>query len=298
MITKSGNKAGRFLVPAMMSVLFSPCVSAQTENQSMPPPTLASSQNLTAQAVPVPPPPKLASSQNLSTPAVAVPPPPSQPVKQGAIPKPIATQPTGAAAQETAQSKKQTISEEEVSQPVVTTEAPPPAPAPAPAVPAPVEKPGLSKAGILSLTFGGGVDFFAQKRMLDNAGVPFVALGYNFTNHWGAQMFYGNFNTDSQNALAGKPRVHGAIFAFDGVYHFASYKTVEPYLLFGVGIMGLSFNNNDANNQGNINAGLGLQYFINNRFSLSVEGRDFYTTVGGKNDILLDAGVSILMDVG
>jgi hypothetical protein len=65
--------------------------------------------------------------------------------------------------------------------------------------------------------------------------------------------------------------------------------------LAGPGIIGLNPNGNDPNNEGNINAGLGTQYFVDKSFAFKVEARDFYTiTGGGKNDVLIDVGVTYL----
>ncbi len=50
-----------------------------------------------------------------------------------------------------------------------------------------------NKAGTIPLTLGGGYDSFASKRRVDNSGVGFAALGYNFTDHWGIEGLVGFF---------------------------------------------------------------------------------------------------------
>ena len=52
-------------------------------------------------------------------------------------------------------------------------------------------------------------------------------------------------------------------------------------------------------NEGNSNAALGAQFFVNKVVALRVEARDldFYTLVGGKNNMFLDTGVIFLLEV-
>ena len=154
-----------------------------------------------------------------------------------------------------------------------------------------------SRANSVTFTLGGGYEYFSSKRQVENRGVSFGALGYNFTDQWGAEALLGFFRTKSTNASSYHQKVKGALFAIDGLYHFSSFPVVEPYLLAGVGVTGLNPSGNDAHNEGNINAGAGLQWFANKVVALRVEARDFYTITGGKNDVMLDAGVMFILDL-
>lgn len=75
------------------------------------------------------------------------------------------------------------------------------------------------------------------------------------------------------------------------------YRFVEPYLLAGVGVIGLNPNRNDGHNEGNMNFGIGSDFFIEKSIAFRIEARDFYTFVGGKNDILIGAGIKFLLDL-
>lgn len=154
-----------------------------------------------------------------------------------------------------------------------------------------------SRAGAATFTFGSGYDFFATKRHIENTDIPFVAAGYDFTDHWGIEAIYGIFNTNFKKSVPDDRQIKGTLFAVDGVYHFSPYKMIEPYLMAGVGIIGLNPNRSDANNEGAINAGAGVLLFANEAVAFRVEARDFYTTVGGKNDIYLDGGVTFFLDL-
>ena len=148
-----------------------------------------------------------------------------------------------------------------------------------------------TKANSVTFSLGGGYEFFASKRRVENTGLAFGALGYNFTNHWGIEGLLGFFNTKSTYPTTYHDQVKGSLFAIDGLYHFTFYPCVEPYLLAGIGVTSLNPSGNDAHNEGNINAGVGMQWFASEVVALRVEARDFYTMVGGKNDVLLDAAV-------
>jgi hypothetical protein len=148
-----------------------------------------------------------------------------------------------------------------------------------------------------SFTVGAGEDYFASKRHIDNAGVDYGALGYYFNDHWGVEGLLGGFITDSNRPEDNNSQVRGTLFAMDAVYRFDMFHAIQPYVMAGPGVIGMNPNGDDANNEGNINAALGAQLFFSKNVALRVEARDFYTMVGGKNDVFLNAGVSFLWDL-
>lgn len=157
-----------------------------------------------------------------------------------------------------------------------------------------------NRAGALTVTLGGGYEYFASKRQIQNAGVPFGILGYNFTNKWAFEALYGAFTTDFDNSVNDDHQINGNLFLLDAVYRFGTFGPccmVEPFVLAGVGITGMDRTTTDSHNEGNINAGLGVQLFPHKDVAFRMEARDLYTRVGGKNDVMLDAGVSFLFDV-
>lgn len=152
-----------------------------------------------------------------------------------------------------------------------------------------------NRAGAYTVTVGGAYDFWAAKRDLHNAWMlPTLALGYNLAENWAIEGGYGTFET-SQNASIGGGSVSGDLYTIDGLYRFGNfYRYVEPYISFGVGVYHINPNGSNAQNQGNINAGLGTQIFFDDSVALRGEVRDIYTWVGSKNDITLGFGVSFL----
>ncbi|HSW71675.1 MAG TPA: OmpA family protein, partial [Gammaproteobacteria bacterium] len=138
-----------------------------------------------------------------------------------------------------------------------------------------------------------GYYFFASKRQLENTSIPNAQLGYDFNDHWGIQAGVAVINTD-QNASAGGEHVHGFIYSVDGLYHFQQFGHVEPYLMAGVGVTGLKPNGIDPTNQGNVDAGVGVQYFMTDSIALGADAKDVYTLSGGKNDAMVTAGITFL----
>lgn len=147
--------------------------------------------------------------------------------------------------------------------------------------------------GAVTLTLADAYYAFSTKRHIDNIAMPNFELAYNFDEIWAVEAGYGIINTDQKPAL-GNSSVHGGLFTLDGIYRFTPGKMFEPYVLAGIGIIGLNPNGNDSENQGNINAGIGTQIFFDKTIALRGEVKDFYTMSGGKNDVMLNFGVSFL----
>lgn len=150
-----------------------------------------------------------------------------------------------------------------------------------------------TKDNRFTFTLGAGYDYFAGKRKITNSDVPLAIAGYQFNKNWGIEGLLGIINSTSRQSTTNGKAVHGALFLLDGIYFFSHYSTIEPFVLAGVGIQGLSPNGNDARNEGNINAGAGLAWFVSPTVALRVEARDVYTAVGGKNDVMVDGGLTV-----
>ncbi len=146
-----------------------------------------------------------------------------------------------------------------------------------------------------TLSFGGAYDFWSAKRDMHNTWLlPTAAIAYNLTENWAIEGAYGTFET-SQNASIGGGSVSGDLYTIDGLYRFGNfYSYVEPFVEAGVGVYHINPNGSNAQNQGNINAGIGTQVFFDRSVALRGEVRDVYTWAGSKNDVILGFGVSFL----
>jgi hypothetical protein len=149
-----------------------------------------------------------------------------------------------------------------------------------------------NRPGAVTLTPGVGVEFFAQKRNYTNTSVlPEIAVSYNFDERWALEGSYNTFGTSSRGVT-----VKGNLWLVDVLYRFTPlYTRLEPYLTMGWGIYNLNPSGTNANNQGNINIGVGSQFFFTNSIAFRLEGRELYTWVGGKNDQMINFGVSFLI---
>lgn len=154
-----------------------------------------------------------------------------------------------------------------------------------------------NKAGDITFSGGGGYYWFASKRYIENDALPFGIVGFNMTDLWTVEAMYAGFVTFFKDSVLDDRRINASLFTIDVVYRFGDFCRFEPYVLGGFGILGLSHNRNESNNEGNVNAGLGAQYFISNTLAFRADVRDIYTIVGGKNDVMADFGMSLLFNL-
>lgn len=151
----------------------------------------------------------------------------------------------------------------------------------------------------VTFSIGDAYYHFAAKRKIEYTWLPNLAVGYNFDRHLGIEASIGQVNTNTTKANATpKQGVHGYLYMIDGLYHFNPYQNLEPYVAAGIGVLSIRPNGVDSEKQGNINAGLGLQYFVASSIAFRAEARDVYTLTGGKNDYMLNLGMSFLFGPG
>jgi len=155
--------------------------------------------------------------------------------------------------------------------------------------------------GAVTLTPMVGHYFFATKRQVNNRTMLGIALGYDFTNNWGGELYVGRLQSSTKDSL--HKGVNTTLYSANALYHFNPGKVFEPYLMAGVGALDMrpngtiTTNNPDGDDpavQGNISAGGGLEVFAASRIGFRAEVRDIYTISGGRNDFLANAGVDIL----
>jgi len=154
-----------------------------------------------------------------------------------------------------------------------------------------------NRESTLTLSAGAGNLNFATGHYAKNTSLGFIGAGYNFSYHWGLDSILGFFTTKSRLSVDNGRQINGTIFALDALYRFNPYRQFEAYVLAGPGVMGLNPNGNNPNNEGNVNAGLGVQYFFSESLALRAEARDFYTITSSLNDIMLDGGITYLINL-
>ena len=154
-----------------------------------------------------------------------------------------------------------------------------------------------NRAGAYTVTVGSAYDFLAQKRNLhDTWLLPTLQLGYDIDQNWAIEGGYGTFKTNYKGPY-GHNNVTGDLYTLASIYRLTSLNQsspVEPFVSAGVGVSHINPNGANAQNLGNINAGLGAQMFFGEQVALRTEVRDVYTWAGSKNDVSVGLGVSFL----
>lgn len=157
-----------------------------------------------------------------------------------------------------------------------------------------------NRPGAVTLTFGDAYYKFDSERHVDSTSMPNFELAYDVTDHIGIEGTLGVLNSDLSATLdtgevEGSP-AHGFLYTIDGIYRFANYKIIEPYVTAGIGDIGLKPSGYESVQQGLINAGIGAQAFFDKSLALRAEFREIYTTTGsGFNDYFVNFGISYLI---
>jgi len=138
---------------------------------------------------------------------------------------------------------------------------------------------------------------FSEKRDLQNAAMANLTAGLVVSDQLSLEVFYGQAATDDTATSADKG-THFYTYSADGVYHFkpSADAVIHPYALAGIVITNQEDNDAASGNTTllGVNAGVGLEYFVNPNISLFSDVRDIYTLSGGKNDLMLNAGIKFL----
>ncbi len=146
-----------------------------------------------------------------------------------------------------------------------------------------------NRPGAMTLTLADAYYHFDSKRHINNSSLPNVALAYNFDERYAAELNIGVLNTNYHNDT----RLRGVLYTLDGLYRFTPHGHFESYIIGGIGMWGLKPSiNTQSQYQANVNAGIGTQFFADNMIALRLEARDLYTLSGGKNDVMVNFGVS------
>ncbi len=146
--------------------------------------------------------------------------------------------------------------------------------------------------GAFTVTLADAYYHFASSWQLNNTSLPNFALAYNINEKWAFEAGAGVFNTKNKED---DQHIHGWLYTADGIFRFAKYGHLEPYLIGGLGMIAINHNGTDNKHPGNLNAGIGTQLFWGKTIAMRAEFRDIYSTTGsGRNDYLFNFGVSFL----
>jgi OOP family OmpA-OmpF porin len=131
---------------------------------------------------------------------------------------------------------------------------------------------------------------FDHHLYLKDQTMPALSLEYGLNRRVSAELFL--IDLSSKNEV--NQSVNGIFCTLDGMYHFRSHRTFQPYLLAGIGVTYLHPHKAlETASQMHLDVGVGLKYFVSDRIALRTEVRDVYTTLNGKQDLVFAFGVGI-----
>lgn len=150
----------------------------------------------------------------------------------------------------------------------------------------------------LTLSAGVGPMVFDSSRKIDTTAAFHAALAFNIKKNWGLESFF-TAGTPRRRDLGRDADMY--LFLFGAVYHFTQHSDWQPFITFGSGfshfrpngvVSGVNPNGNESATAVNLNAGFGLQYFINDHFAFRFDARDIFTPDHAQNDYYFSAGMS------
>lgn len=140
---------------------------------------------------------------------------------------------------------------------------------------------------------------FSEKRDLQNTAMANLSAGFVVSDQLSLEAFYGQAATnETPSNLDESTRFY--VYSGEGVYHFnpSADAIIHPYALAGLSVTNQADDNSASGNTTllGVNAGIGIEYFVNSNISLFSDVRDIYTLSGGKDDWMLNAGIKFLFD--
>lgn len=148
--------------------------------------------------------------------------------------------------------------------------------------------------GATTITLAEAYYHFDTDRDMESngTGMPNAALAYNFDSHWALEAGIGVLNAENDD----EEHVHGMLYTLDAIYRFIPDNRFVPYVIGGVGVLGINPNGTENVQQGNFNAGVGTEIFFNDFIALRIEARDIQMTTGsGLNDFFINGGISFVL---
>ena len=154
------------------------------------------------------------------------------------------------------------------------------------------------RAGAVTVSPMVGGYLFDNSQDIEKDGVLGLGLGYNFTEHWGAEIMfnYGRFDFDyfdPINCLCLEDDLNAYILQLDGIYHFRPDKRLVPYLAAGIGNVWLDNSNYPHDDSYFIlNFGGGIKYDLTDSIALRGDARYIYGPDDSLNNLVATVGVT------
>lgn len=152
------------------------------------------------------------------------------------------------------------------------------------------------RAGAFTLSpMAGGYSFDDERDLLDLGRMYTLGMGYNFNKFFAAELGLSYIHTDA-DLCCGDDDVYAYQPRLDFLFHLVPDARFVPYLAVGGG--GLFYDDDNLpddeqlDDSGMVNGGLGVKYFMTDNIALRVDGRYNYLFEDSNNDFSLVAGIT------
>jgi len=140
------------------------------------------------------------------------------------------------------------------------------------------------KAGSVELSPFLGYSFFENRQNLKHSPIIGGRVGYNFTEHFGAEFtgqYTGSSVDDRSQAFTRQGQftspiddVNIGMYHLDLMYHFMPEEKLNPFVTAGYGVVHYSPDINTKRNMSVVNVGVGAKYWVAENIALRVDLRD------------------------
>ena len=139
----------------------------------------------------------------------------------------------------------------------------------------------------LSPMFGGHV--FEGNQDIDNGLTYGLGLGYQFTDHWGTEVFFNYTRTDSD---PGNNDIDVFPMHLDAVYNIFPDQKCVPYLVAGLGAIVFDPDGPEESDADfMVNYGAGIKYFVHDAVALRLDVRHLISSDDTQSNLLYTAGL-------
>ncbi len=154
------------------------------------------------------------------------------------------------------------------------------------------------RAGAVTVSPMIGGYVFDNQQDLEKDVVAGLGLGYNFTEHWGAELMfnYGKFDFeyfDPVTCTCPEDDLDAYILRLDGLYHFRPDKRLVPYLAAGIGnvwLDGDTYPHDDS--YFILNYGGGVKFDLTETVALRADVRHIFAPEDSDNNLVATLGVA------
>ena len=123
----------------------------------------------------------------------------------------------------------------------------------------------------LTLSPFAGFYVFEGNQRLEDKSTYGLAVGYNFTERWGAEVSAGYLQSEVKEGPEDNVDIYSV--SFDVLYHFHPDRALVPYVAAGVGWLSIHPGWDESDEHARFNYGLGLKYFLTENVGLRADVR-------------------------